>query len=89
MLKAMPGYYIIHAEKSQELYGKQRDLLKRLVELLMEKAPTALESFFLQEWFAAETDLMRLRVVIDQVASLTDPGAYALFRDLTSAPLEH
>jgi dGTP triphosphohydrolase len=33
--------------------------------------------------------LMRLRVVIDQVASLTDPGAYALFRDLTSAPLEH
>lgn len=89
MLKAMPGYYIIHAEKSQELYGKQRDLLKRLVELLMEKAPNALESFFLQEWFAAETDLMRLRVVIDQVASLTDPGAYALFRDLTSAPLEH
>ncbi|NCA25774.1 MAG: hypothetical protein EBV37_02585, partial [Actinobacteria bacterium] len=34
--------------------------------------------FFLQDWQNAHTDQMRLRVVIDQVASLTDPGAKAL-----------
>jgi dGTPase len=80
----MPGYYIILAEKSQELYTKQRELLKKLVNILMEKAPTALESFFLQEWYEADSELKRLRVIIDQVASLTDPGAYALYQELTA-----
>ncbi|MFM7949002.1 MAG: deoxyguanosinetriphosphate triphosphohydrolase [Actinomycetales bacterium] len=89
ILKAMPGYYIILAEKSQDLYTKQRTLLQKLVQLLMEQAPAALESFFLQEWFTAETESERLRVVIDQVASLTDPGAYALYKDLTGTPIEH
>ena len=84
ILKSMPGYYIILAEKSQELYTKQRELLKKLVNLLMEKAPTALESFFLQEWYEADSELKRLRVIIDQVASLTDPGAYALYQELTA-----
>jgi dGTPase len=53
----------------------------------MEKAPTALESFFLQEWFEADSETKRLRVIIDQVASLTDPGAYSLYRELTDKPL--
>ena len=79
----MPGYYIIQAEKSQDLYLKQRELLKELVEVVFERAPNSLESFFLQEWFRASTNSEKLRVVIDQVASLTDPGAYALYRELT------
>jgi dGTPase len=83
ILKAMPGYYIIQAEKSQDLYLKQRELLKELVEVVFERAPNSLESFFLQEWFRASTNSEKLRVVIDQVASLTDPGAYALYRELT------
>jgi len=84
ILKSMAGYYIILAEKSQELYTKQRELLEKLVDLLMERAPAALESFFLQEWFEADTELKQLRVIIDQVASLTDPGAYALYQELTA-----
>jgi dGTPase len=43
-----------------------------------------LESFFLQEWYEADSELKRLRVIIDQVASLTDPGAYALYQELTA-----
>lgn len=83
ILKAMPGHYIIRAEKSQELYTKQRLLLDELVEAVLERAPGALESFFLQEWYRASTEQEKLRVVIDQVASLTDPGAYALHNELT------
>ncbi|MEI6041325.1 MAG: deoxyguanosinetriphosphate triphosphohydrolase, partial [Actinomycetes bacterium] len=41
-------------------------------------APATLESFFLQDWERATTDAQKLRVVIDQVSSLTDPGAIAL-----------
>ena len=88
MLKAMPGYYIILAEKSQELYAKQRTLLAELVSAVLERAPGSLESFFLQEWYRASSDSEKLRVVIDQVASLTDPGAYALHRELTGKNLE-
>lgn len=84
MLKAIPGHYIIRAEKSQELYGKQRVLLGELVDAVLERAPGALESFFLQEWYRASSEQEKLRVVIDQVASLTDPGAYALHKELTS-----
>jgi dGTPase len=84
----MPGYYIIRAEKSQDLYQKQRDLLTELVGAVLERAPGSLESFFLQEWYRSNTDAERLRVVIDQVASLTDPGAYALHLELTGKTRE-
>jgi dGTPase len=83
LLKAMPGFYIIRAEKSQDLYQRQRELLGELVDAVLERAPGSLESFFLQEWYRSTTDSERLRVVIDQVASLTDPGAYALHQELT------
>jgi len=88
MLKAMPGYYIILAERSQELYAKQRTLLAELVDVVLERAPGSLESFFLQEWYRANSDSEKLRVVIDQIASLTDPGAYALHSELTGKNLE-
>jgi dGTPase len=88
ILKAMPGYYIIRAEKSQELYQKQRELLKELVNLVFERAPNSLESFFLQEWYRATSESERLRVVIDQIASLTDPGAYVMYRELTGKSLD-
>jgi dGTPase len=88
LLKAMPGYYIIRAEKSQDLYLRQRELLAELVDAVLDRAPGSLESFFLQEWYRSTTDSDRLRVVIDQVASLTDPGAYALHQELTGKKRE-
>ena len=51
-------------------------------------APHTLETFFLQEWNKASTESQRLRVVIDQIASLTDVGAYALHRELTGKVVE-
>lgn len=83
LLKAMPGHYIIRAEKSQDRYARQREVIADLVAAVRERAPGSLESFFLQEWERASNESERLRVVIDQVASLTDPGAYALHRELT------
>ena len=85
LLKSMAGFYIIRAEKSQERYAKQQQLISELVEAVFAQAPSSLESFFLQEWNNANTDKERLRVVIDQVASLTDVGAYALHEKLIGA----
>ena len=82
LLKSMAGHYVINASDSQIRYGEQQRLLTELVEAILESAPNTLESFFLQDWQNAHTDQARLRVVIDQVASLTDPGAVALHKRL-------
>jgi dGTPase len=82
LLKSMAGHYVINASDSQVRYGEQQRLLTELVEAILESAPNTLESFFLQDWQNADTDQARLRVVIDQVASLTDPGAVALHKRL-------
>jgi dGTPase len=78
----MAGHYVINASDSQIRYGEQQRLLTELVQAILESAPNTLESFFLQDWQNAQNDQARLRVVIDQVASLTDPGAVALHNRL-------
>ncbi len=83
MLKAIAGFYIINASSSQKKYSDQQQLIRELVEALLGTAPATLESFFLLDWQRATTDAERLRVVIDQVACLTDPGAIALHARLT------
>ena len=78
LLKSIAWFYIINAEHSVKRYDDEQILIKELVEKVLKNAPETLESFFLQDWQRATTDQQRLRVVIDQVASLTDPGARAL-----------
>ena len=82
LLKSMAGHYVINADDSQIRYADQQKLLTELVEAILQSAPTTLEGFFLQDWQQAQSDQQRLRVVIDQVASLTDPGAVALHNRL-------
>ena len=83
VLKAVAGFYLINAEDAQERYAKQRRILRDLVEILMQSEGESLEGIFLPAWNRAGSERERLRVVIDQVASLTDPGAYALHVDLS------
>jgi dGTPase len=78
LLKSIAWFYIINAEHSVKRYDDEQILIKELVAKVLKSAPESLESFFLQDWQRATTDQQRLRVVIDQVASLTDPGARAL-----------
>lgn len=86
LLKAISAHYIILAEESQDRYAQQRAIITDLVAAIRENAPQSLESFFHQEWERAETDSAKLRVVIDQVASLTDMGAIALHNSLAKKP---
>jgi len=77
-LKSVAGHYLINAAASQERYAKQQVIIHELVEMLFEAAPKELDPIFEEDWKFATTDAQRLRVVVDQIASLTDPGAYAL-----------
>jgi dGTPase len=57
--------------------SRQRELLAELVEGLTARGPDALDPLFADDWRDASDDSARRRVVVDQVASLTDASAVA------------
>jgi dGTPase len=57
------------------LQARQRDVVTELVERLDDGAPRALDPAFVPAWEAAADDAARRRVVVDQVAVLTDAQA--------------
>ena len=77
-LKAIAGHYLINASHSQDRYAKQQVIISELVEMLVACAPRELDSIFVKAWNEAADTQTRMRVIIDQVAALTDPGAYVL-----------
>ena len=84
LLKSVAGLYLIGTPLAQDRYAKQRVVISDLVEMLLATAPATLDSIFLADWDAAENEAQKLRVIVDQVASLTDPAAYTLHARLTS-----
>jgi dGTPase len=62
------------------MQARQRELLTELAAALLTKAPDALDPVFAAAWAEAPDDPARLRVVVDQVALLTDQQAVARHR---------
>jgi len=84
VLKAITAQYVMLRKGAPERYAQQREIVTELTHLLMLGAPVTLEPMF-AEWFGqAPDDAGRLRAVIDQVASLTDTAALAMFGKLRS-----
>ena len=75
VLKGVAAHYVMRTDDRIALMERQRHLLAELVALLAHRGPDALERPFADDWAAADDDPARLRVVIDQVASLTDQSA--------------
>ncbi|MER7460752.1 deoxyguanosinetriphosphate triphosphohydrolase [Micromonospora sp. NPDC126480] len=75
LLKGIALRYVMRRPGSAERYERQRRILAELVAALTDRAPEALDAVFAPLWRSAADDVARLRVVVDQVASLTDPGA--------------
>ena len=74
-LKGVAAHFVMRAEDRVGVLSKQRDILHELVSMLRLRGPGALEPAFQADFAAAETDAGRLRVIVDQVASLTDVSA--------------
>ena len=75
VLKGIAAHYVMQAEDRLALMTRQRELLAELVDALLRVAPDHLERPFADDWLQATDDSERLRVVVDQVASLTDASA--------------
>jgi dGTPase len=75
VLKAVAAHYVMQAEGRVELMARQRDLLAELYDAVTAGAPGTLDPQFRADFEAAGSDAARARVVVDQVASLTDASA--------------
>lgn len=81
VLKGIMGQAIVTIDARKGVYKEQRRVLKRLADALWSTdalwsaGADVLEPAFSADFVAATTDAQRARVVVDQIASLTDQSA--------------
>ena len=85
-LKGVAAHYVMRADDRVAVLARQREVVAELLLALRER-PDLLEPAFAADHAAADSDGARLRVVVDQLASLTDASALAWHRRLSSAGL--
>jgi dGTPase len=82
VLKSVAAHLVMQAKERVGVLSAQRDLLADLVHAIQRTGPTVMEPMFQADFADAPDDDARLRVVVDQVASLTDASAVSWHRHL-------
>jgi dGTPase len=82
LLKAVSAHYVIFREDTVAPKRRERELITELALAIDRGAPDTLDPVLRPSWLAASSPAERHRVVIDQVASLTDTSAIALHSHL-------
>jgi dGTPase len=77
VLKSLAARYVMNRDDVVALQTRQREQLSELLAAVSAAAPETLEPWLRDSFRAAPDDAGRLRVVVDQVASLTDTSALA------------
>jgi dGTPase len=77
LLKAITARYVMNRAGVVAAQARERELLTELAHAIERGAPQTLDPLLRPSWQAAGTDAARRRVVVDQVASLTDTSAIA------------
>ncbi len=80
LLKGVTASYVMRREGVAEAQAREREIITELARAIAAGAPETLDPLFRPDFSAAPDDQARLRVVIDQVASLTDTSALAWHR---------
>ncbi|BBC36553.1 Deoxyguanosinetriphosphate triphosphohydrolase-like protein [Streptomyces graminofaciens] len=83
VLKAVADRYVMQRAEQARLRADQRIVVAELAEALTARAPDGLEPQFRATFDRAPDDRARKRVIVDQIASLTDASARTLHARLT------
>jgi dGTPase len=75
VLKGIVAAHVMSTNARQPIYTRQRSLLTELADALWRLGPHALDRAFADDFVGAGDDTARRRVIVDQVASLTDQSA--------------
>jgi dGTPase len=85
LLKGVTAHYVMNRPGVVAGQARERQVIAELAESVLAGAPVTLEMFFRPEFESAPDDRARLRVVVDQIASLTDTSATAWHHRLHAA----
>jgi dGTPase len=77
VLKGVAAHYVMRTSERVRVMERQRELLLELFQALVDSDGEALDATFRTDHAAAADDAARTRVVVDQIASLTDGSAVA------------
>ena len=83
LLKALALHYVMSDPSRLAMQAGQRELVAELGEALLAGAPGSLDPVRAEDWAAAADDAERRRVVVDQIAVLTDAQAVVRHAALT------
>ncbi|MFI7874216.1 deoxyguanosinetriphosphate triphosphohydrolase [Streptomyces salinarius] len=86
VLKAVAVRYVMQRTEQERLRADQRIVVAELAEALTARAPDGLDPQFRALFDRAGDDRARKRVIVDQIASLTDASARSLHARLTGHP---
>lgn len=78
LLKAIAAHFVMGRAEALAYQVEERNMITDLVKALWKYAPDALDPQFRDTFLSASDDASALRVIVDQVASLTDTSAVAL-----------
>jgi dGTPase len=84
VLKAVADRYVMQRAEQERIRADERVVVAELAEVLTTRAPDGLEPQFRAQFDEAPDDRARKRVIVDQIASLTDASARSLHAYLTS-----
>jgi dGTPase len=82
LLKGVTARYVMSRAGAAASQARERELIAELADAVESRAPATLDPVFRPAWDAVGTDAARRRVVVDQIASLTDTSARAWHRRL-------
>jgi len=82
LLKAVAAHYVMSRPRAMAEQARERDLIAELALAVRRGAPATLDPVFQPAWDSAGDDHERHRVIVDQLASLTDTSALAWHRRL-------
>ncbi len=82
VLKGIVSAFLMSHESRRPIYEWQRELLSELADALLAANGEHLDVYCTGAWSRAKSDLEKHRVVVDQVASLTDQSAITLHNRL-------
>ena len=84
VLKAVADRYVMQRAEQERIRADERIVVAELAQALTARAPDGLEPQFRAQFDEAPDDRARKRVIVDQIASLTDASARSLHAHLTS-----
>ncbi len=80
ILKSIANLFMLQRKGASEGYRNEREIIEKIFEKLS-KDPTQLDRMFFEYFETAENANQQKRVIIDQIASLTDASAYRQIQD--------